>query len=138
LVDRRLCGVVRARFEGLAPKILSYTIRRLASKYLYLTLDFRANLSFISTSSGTWFYATALEMHLCLANIVEPARADLIDFLTYLRINDSGDPSTDGYFLANLAAEQPQLSEANSAQEIGEFWQEEVAKFFELLPKPNK
>ena len=138
LVNRRLCGVVRARFESLAPKILSYTIRRLASKYLYAALEFRTNLSFISANSGTWFYATSLEMHLYLATVVEPVRPDLIGFLNYRRIDDFNDPDLADYFLVNLAAIQPQLSDPDLAQEIGEFWQEEVADFFALLPKPHK
>jgi hypothetical protein len=43
-----------------------------------------------------------------------------------------------GYFLGNLAADHPQSADVNLAQEIGEFWQEEVAEFFALLPKPTK
>jgi hypothetical protein len=41
LVDRRLGGVIRDCFESLAPKILSYTVRRLAPKYLYADLKFQ-------------------------------------------------------------------------------------------------
>ena len=138
LVDRRLCGAVRARFESLAPKILSYTARRLGPKYPYLALEFQANLSFISASSGTWFYATRLKIHFSLATVLVPSRADLIDFLTYRRIDDSADPNENGYFLVNSAADQLAESETNLAQEIGEFWQEEVAEFFALLPKPAR
>jgi len=130
--------VARARCESLAPKILSYTIRRLAPKYLYAALEFQANLSFISASSGTWFYATSLEMHLYLATVVEPTRPDLIGFLNYRRIDDFNDPNLAGYFLVNLAADHPQSADADLAQEIGEFWQEEVEKFFNFLPKPTK
>jgi hypothetical protein len=138
LVNRRLGGVVRARFESLAPKILSYAIRRLVPKYLYTALEFQANLSFISASSGTWFYATSLEMHLYLATVVEPVGPDLIGFLNYRWLDDFGDPDLAGYFLVNLAATQPQSADPDLAQEIGEFWQEEVANFFALLPKPAR